>query len=82
MLILEDRNCEELLSLCWWTIRICCRNFLLRLEYSLDGSSNYIAWKGMMEVELDDNGLKEFIDSDVPMPASSDVAGLDAWKRR
>ena len=38
----------------------------LRLEYPLDGSSNYIAWKDKMEVVLDDNGLKEFIDTDIP----------------
>ena len=35
-----------------------------------------------MEVVLEDNGLKEFIDSDVPKPASIDVAGLDAWKKK
>ena len=44
----------------------------------LDGSSNYIAWKDMMEAMLEDNRLKEFIDSDVPKPISSDVALLDA----
>ena len=31
-----------------------------------------------MEVVLEDNGLKEFIDSDVPKPASSDAVGFDA----
>ena len=35
----------------------------LRLEYSLEVSSNYIAWKDRMEAVLDDNGLKEFIDA-------------------
>ena len=54
----------------------------LRLEYALDGSSNYIAWKDRMEAVLEDNGLKEFIDSDVPKPGSSDVALLDAWKKK
>ena len=34
-----------------------------------------------MEVVLEDNGLKEFIDSDVPKPASSNAAGLDAWQK-
>ena len=33
-----------------------------------------------MELELEDNGLKEFIDSDVPKPTSTDAALLDAWK--
>ena len=32
-----------------------------------------------MEVVLEDNGLKEFIDSDVPKPRSRDDALLDAW---
>ena len=35
-----------------------------------------------MEVVLEDNGLKEFIDSDVPKTASSDVAGLNAWQKK
>ena len=38
----------------------------LRLEYALEGSSNYIAWKDRMEAVLDGNGLKEFIDAEVP----------------
>ena len=54
----------------------------LRLEYALEGSSKYISWKEMMEVFLEDNGLKEFIDNDVPKPASSDVAGLDTWQKK
>ena len=54
----------------------------LRLEYALDGSPNYIAWKDKMEAVLDDNGLKEFIDSDVPKPGSSDAAALDAWQKK
>ena len=35
-----------------------------------------------MEVVLEDNGLKEFIDRDVPKPGSSDAALLDAWKKK
>ena len=35
-----------------------------------------------MEAVLEDNGLKEFIDSDVPMPGSSDAALLDTWKKK
>ena len=54
----------------------------LRLEYALDGSSNYIAWKDRMEAELEDNGLKEFIVNDVPKPGSSDDASLDTWKKK
>ena len=50
------------------------------MDYALDGSSSYIACKDRMEVVLEDNGLKDFIDSDVPKLGSSDVALLDAWK--
>ena len=46
----------------------------LTLQYALEGSSNYIAWKDWMEAVLKDNGLKEFIDKDVPKP---DAANLD-----
>ena len=54
----------------------------LRLEYALEGSSNYIAWKDRMEAVLDDNGLKEFIDAKIPKLASNDVAALDAWQKK
>ena len=54
----------------------------LRLEYSLEGSSNYIAWKDRMEVVLDDNGLKDFIDAEITKPSSSDVAALNAWQKK
>ena len=53
----------------------------LRLEYALEGSSNYISWKDRIEAVLEDNSLKEFIDNDVPKPTSKDVALLDAWQR-
>ena len=48
------------------------------MEYALDGSLNYVAWKDRMEAVLDDNGPKEFIDSNVPLSGSSDAATLDA----
>ena len=54
----------------------------LRLEYALDGSSNYIAWRDRMEVVLEDNGLKEFIDAEIPKPGSSDAAAVDAWQKK
>jgi hypothetical protein len=38
----------------------------LRLDYALEGRLNYISWKDGMEVVLEDSGLKEFIDKDVP----------------
>jgi len=51
----------------------------LRLKYSLDGSSNYIAWKDRMEVVLEDNGLKDFIDKEVPK--STNVTQLVKWMK-
>ena len=48
-----------------------------RLEYALKGSSNYITCKDRMEVVLKDNGLKEFINNDVPKPSLMDAALLD-----
>jgi hypothetical protein len=54
----------------------------LRLEYALEGRSNYIAWKDRMEAVLEDNGLKEFIDKDVPKLDVADEANLDAWKKK
>ena len=54
----------------------------LRLEYVLEGSSNYISWKDRMEAVLEDNGLKEFIDKDVPKPDVADTANLDAWQKK
>ena len=60
----------------------------LRLEYALDGSLNYIAWKDMMEAVLEDNGLKEFIDSDVPKSGFNKMMNLvkrvafTKWARR
>ena len=52
------------------------------MEYSLEGSSNYIAWKDRMEAVLEDNGLKEFIDAEIPKPPSSDATALDAWQKK
>jgi hypothetical protein len=54
----------------------------LRLEYALEGSSNYIAWKDRMEVVLEDNGLKGYIDVDVPKLGATDTTNLDAWKKK
>ena len=51
----------------------------LRLEYALEGNSNYIAWKDRMEEVLEDNRLKEFIDNDIPKLAAVDATLLDAW---
>ena len=54
----------------------------LRLEYALKVSSNYISWKDRMEAVLEYNGLKEFIDNDVPKPDVTDATNLDEWKKK
>ena len=54
----------------------------LRLEHALEGSSKYITWKDWMEAVLEDNGLKKFIDNDVPKPAMENVENLDAWQKK
>ena len=53
----------------------------LRLEYALVGSSNYIEWKDRMEVVLEDNGLKEFIDQEIAKPATTNAQELAKWKK-
>ena len=34
-----------------------------------------------MEVVLEDNGLKEFIDQEVPKPTTMDAQNLAEWKK-
>ena len=48
----------------------------LRLKYALEGNSNYIAWKDIMEVVLEGNGLKEFIDQEIQKPTSTNAQEL------
>ena len=52
----------------------------LLLEYALEGRSNYIAWKDRMEVVLDDNGLKEFVEVEVRKPTYT--VQVDAWQKK
>jgi len=49
----------------------------VRLEYALEGSSNYVTW---MEV-VEDNGLKEFIDNDIPKAVADDAQNSRYWKK-
>ena len=53
----------------------------LRLEYALEGSSNYVPWRDQMEAELEDNGLKDYIDNDVPKPSTFDAQNLAKWNK-
>ena len=53
----------------------------LRIEYALDGSSNYIASNDRMESVLEENGLKDFIDQEVPKPVAINATELVEWKK-
>ena len=48
----------------------------LRLEYALEGTSNFVAWKHHMEAILDDNGLLEYVKTNIPSPPTTDVQDL------
>jgi len=54
---------------------------VLRLEYFLEGILTFIAWRDRIEVVLEDNGLKEFIDQEVPKPATMYAQNLAEWKK-
>jgi len=45
----------------------------LRLEYALEGNSNFIAWRDIMEDVLEDNSLKDFIYQQIPKPMASNA---------
>lgn len=51
--------------------------YRLRLYYALEGSSNYVSWKDRMEAMLEDNGLKECIDNDIPKLVTYDAQDLE-----
>ena len=55
--------------------------YSFQLEYALEGYSSYIAWKDRMEVVLEDNGLKELIDNDIPKPPTLDATYLAKWRK-
>jgi len=48
----------------------------LRLEYSLAGNLNFIAWKDLMEGMLDDNGLLDYFKRDILKPRLVDAQNL------
>lgn len=53
----------------------------LRLEYDLEGNSNFIAWKDHMEAILDDNGLLEYVKIDIEKPQASKSQNPAQWKK-
>ena len=40
-----------------------------------------IAWKDRMEAVLEENGLKDFIDQEIPNPSSTNAQELAEWKK-
>ena len=53
----------------------------MRLEYALEGTSNCVAWKDPMEAVLDDNGLLEYIKTDIANPPNYEAQNLAQWKK-
>ena len=53
----------------------------MRLEYSLEGDSNFIAWKHHKDAMLNNNGLLEYVKRDIPKPRSVVAQNLSQWKK-
>lgn len=53
----------------------------LRLEYALEGTSNFVARKDRMEEILDENGLLEYIKENVEKSPYFDAQNLAQWKK-
>jgi len=53
----------------------------LRLEYALEGTSNFTAWKDIMEAFLDDNGVLEYTKTDSPKKAASNAQQQGQWNK-
>lgn len=52
-----------------------------RLEYALEGTSNFYACKDNKEFVLDENGLLEDTQTDIPKPPASNAQQLAQWKK-
>lgn len=53
----------------------------LRLEYDLEGSSNFIAWKDQMAAILDDNGVLKYVKNYIAKHPQSNTQKLTQWKK-
>jgi len=53
----------------------------LRLEYALEGNSNSITWKDLMEEVLDENGLLEYIKTNFAKAVEYDAQNLSQKKK-
>jgi len=47
----------------------------------LEANLNFIAWRDMVEVVLEDNGLKEFVEQAILKPTTTDAQNLVKWKK-
>ena len=54
----------------WFAARVC-----------LGRQRDFIAWKDKIEVVLEDNGLKKFVDQEIPKPIISDAQNFAKWKK-
>lgn len=53
----------------------------LKIEYSLEGISNFIAWKDHVEEVFNENGLLKYIKRDVTEPRESYAHNLAQWEK-
>ena len=53
----------------------------LRLEYALEGTTNFVAWKIHMEEVLYENGILDYIETNVIIPSTSNFQDLSHWKK-
>ena len=76
----------EAVEFCAGGIRICSLVFLVSKLRCISTDCDWImplrAARIILHGRTDENGLKEFIDAEIPKPASSDAATLDAWQKK
>lgn len=53
----------------------------LRLEYALEGISNYITWKDHMDSVPDCNGFLEYVKIDIPKLGLANALNIAQWKK-
>ena len=53
----------------------------LRLEYALEGNSNFNTWKDHMSMVVDDNGFLKYVKTNIAKPGSVDAQNLAKWKK-
>ena len=53
----------------------------LRFKYALEGPSNFYSWKDRMEAMLDENGVLEYTQTNIPKPEASNAHQLAQSKK-